>query len=130
VLLTGCQLIALVPLMLAIYRTHHLPSYVEPMWRVYQNLEASEARVMLPAKLDAFGTYPFDAMNAEDVALEGSIPACGFTLAPESGKHGTAQSADRLPDWMLPDDESGMIQMSTTFVCSLTAVLCWHHACV
>jgi hypothetical protein len=98
------------------------------MWRVYQNLEASEARVMLPAKLLTFGTYPFDAMNAEDVALEGSIPACGFTLALQSGKHGAAQSADRLPDWMLPDDEGGMAQMSSTFVCSSIAVLCWHHA--
>jgi hypothetical protein len=121
-LLSGCQMLALVQLMLTIYRTYRLPSYVEPMWRVYQNLETSQARVLLPAKLLTFGTYPFDAINAEDVALGGSIPACGFTLALENPKHGAAQSADRLPDWMLPDDESGMIQMSLTHVRFHTAV--------
>jgi hypothetical protein len=122
-LLSGFQLIALAQLMLTIYRTHHLPSYVEPIWRVYQNLETSEARVMLPSKLLTFGTFSLDARNAEDVAMGGSIPTCGFTLAPESSKRGAAQISDRLPDWMLPDDESGMTQMSSTFVCSPTTVL-------
>lgn len=120
--LSAVQLLALVPLLLAIYRTYQLPNSFQAEYLVYQGVESALARIMMPHKVGAFPVLSVDAQYVGHSQAVGQIPVCGSDLGSALGANG--RQSRQLPEWMLPDDEAGLSQLTATFVCPQPSCAC------
>lgn len=105
----AAQLLALIPLLFAIYLTWHLPADVATRHHIYHDLESSQARILMPAKLET----SLLAGQAERDSKEGVLD-CGFSVGAANGRD--SGTAHKLPAWMLPDDNSGLDKLALTLV--------------
>jgi hypothetical protein len=88
-------------------RVTDLPNRVTAQHHVYEHVATAEARILLSSKSHAFPVL--DGSNAIDDV--NSVPLCGSDLF-------TTQKVTQMPLWALPNDESGLQQLTNEAVCN------------
>ena len=99
------QLLALSPLLQAIWLTYRLPEHVDQRYDIYQGVDAAPARILLPTKTSDFSVLATDAGSISDAGpdVAEQLPYCGGI------QHGSLDyTPTNLPLWTLPTDESGL----------------------
>jgi hypothetical protein len=80
-----------------------LPSLVDSMHDVYDDLESAAARIFLPSRKGDFVELSEDATSSKDAG--GNIPDC-FGLADVASR--VQFQSRQLPEWALEDDNGGL----------------------
>lgn len=92
-----------------------LPDSIETQHRIYHDLEDADARILMPYKKHTFEALYEDIASVEEVKSADTIPECvGLGSTVDDGDGDVLASGgvlSELPEWALPDDDSGLNAM-------------------
>lgn len=106
-----------------VWHSSALPRSTGAHHSIYNDLERSAPRMLMPYKRDAFPVLGSDAISASEVEEGERLPGCvgvGRTGMPiEDGSLVAGGPLAELPLWALPDDNAGLESLAQDLVCLL-----------
>lgn len=128
VMLACFHAISICVFMVRVWFNFMLPDNIDAQHQVYQNLENAAARILMPYKSDAFAALSADLARVDEVESADSIPECVGVGSTTGARPGASLASggvlSELPNWALPDDDSGLGNMIRDLVRTLGSQGC------